>query len=310
VATRVRPSGAQIELQHGDQQVVVVEVGGALRSYRAGDRDVLDGYGEWEMATAGRGQPLIPWPNRLRDGSYEFDGVRYQLPLSEPATHNAIHGLVRWSNWTVAERGPASLRMEHVLHPQTGYPFALALAIEYALGPSGLAVRTSATNVGDQPCPYGAGAHPYLSAGNGLVDACVLQAPGTRWLRTDDRSLPVGAEPVDGTEYDFRSPRQVGAAKLDTGFCALQRDDDGLARVRLSAPDGATSVTLWQDESYDYLMLFTGDTVPDTDRRRRGLAVEPMTCAPNAYQSGDGLRTLQPGETLIGAWGIDPFPSD
>lgn len=305
VSTPVRPSGRQLELAHGEQRAAVVEVGGGLRTYRAGERDVVDGYDEWEMCTAGRGQPLIPWPNRLRDGSYEFDGERHQLALSEPPTHNAIHGLTRWSNWTVAERERDYARMEHVLHPQTGYPFALALAIEYALGDSGLTVRTSATNVGARACPYGTGAHPYLAAGDELVDACMLQAPGAQRLRTDDRSLPTGTEPVDDTEYDFRSPRQIGATQLDTGYATLVRDADGLARVRLSRPDGV-QVTLWQDRHYEYLMLFTGETVPEPQRRRRGLAVEPMTCAPNAFQSGDGLRVLAPGETLTSAWGIEP----
>lgn len=306
MSARVHPTGEQLEIQHRDQHAVVVEVGAALRAYGTAEGEVLDGFGEWEMSTAGRGQPLIPWPNRLRDGSYEFSGERHQLPLSEPPTHNAIHGLVRWSNWTVAQHTGASVRMEHVLHPQTGYPFALALAIEYALDDRGLTVQTTATNVGDRPCPYGAGAHPYLTVGTDLVDSCLLQAPGTRWLRTDDRSLPVGSEPVDNSEYDFRSPRPIGEIKLDTGYCALARDDDGLARVQLLAPDGARAVTLWLDGHYDYLMLFTGDTVPQPDRRRRGLAVEPMTCAPNAYRSGDGLLTLQPGETVTTVWGIEP----
>jgi aldose 1-epimerase len=69
---------------------------------------------------------------------------------------------------------------------------------------------------------------------------------------------------------------------------------------------GGETATLWLDASYPFLMLFTGDTLPDAARRRRSLGVEPMTCAPNAFQSRDGLRTLAPGESISCAWGITP----
>ena len=117
----IAPSGEQIEIAVGDQQAVVVEVGGGLRSYSAGSRELLDGYRADEMSSSGRGQVLIPWPNRLQDGRYEFDGRHHQLPLNEPEHRNAIHGLVRWANWTTAEREPHRAVMEHVLHPQPGY---------------------------------------------------------------------------------------------------------------------------------------------------------------------------------------------
>ncbi len=154
------PSGEQIEISAGDQRVVVVEVGAGLRAYSVGDRQLLDGYGEGEMAGSGRGQVLIPWPNRIEDGSYEFGGTLHRLPLNEPEARNAIHGLVRWSAWSVGERGADRVVMEHTLHPQPGYPFSLALRIEYSLSNDGLRVTTTATNVGRDACPYGAACIP------------------------------------------------------------------------------------------------------------------------------------------------------
>ena len=159
----IAPSGEQIEIIAGDQHAVVVEVGGGLRSYSAGGRELVDGYKANEMSSSGRGQALIPWPNRLQEGSYEFDGRRHQLPLNEPERRNAIHGLVRWAAWTASARETHRVVMEYVLHPQPGYPFSLSLGIEYALLDSGLRVRTTATNVGTDVCPYGSGAHPYLT---------------------------------------------------------------------------------------------------------------------------------------------------
>jgi aldose 1-epimerase len=296
------PSGRQVEIASGKQRACIVEVGGGLRAYSVRGRELLDGYAADEMCTSARGQCLVPWPNRIRDGSYEFAGLRQQLPLTEPEKQNAIHGLARWANWAIAEREADSVRMEYLLHPQPGYPHALQLAVEYRLAADGLTVRTTATNVGASACPYGAGAHPYLTVGTPTVDSMVLQAPGCTRLRSDERGIPTGAEPVDASEYDFRRPRPIGKTTLDTAFTDLQRDDDGRARVHLASPDGGTAATFWLDERYRYLMLFTGDPLPDVNRR--SLGVEPMTCAPNAFGSGQWLVTLQAGESFAASWGI------
>jgi aldose 1-epimerase len=274
-------------------------VGGGLRVYSADGRDVLDGYGEDKLCSSGRGQLLIPWPNRIADGRYEFDGRVEQLPLDEPERGNAIHGLVRWAAWDVVERHRDRVAIAHVLHPRPGYPFTLAVRVEYALAADGLTIRTEATNVGTEACPYGAGAHPYLAVADGSVDELTLTIPADTVLESDDRGLPVAARPVDGTDFDFRSPKQVGALRLDHCFGDLAREGDGRARVRLG-----NGTSLWADRSFNYLMVFTGDGLPDVDRR--SLAVEPMTCPPNAFRSGDGLARLEPDETHVATWGVCP----
>jgi aldose 1-epimerase len=303
VAEPVPPSGAQHEISRGEQRATVVEVGGGLRTYSVGGVDLLDGYPAAERCSGGRGQPLIPWPNRLCDGAYEFDGRRYQLPLTEPETRSAIHGLVRWANWTVGEREPGRVVMEHMLHPQPGWPGTLSLRIEYALGDRGLSVTTTAVNAGAAACPYGAGAHPYLTLGTATVDALTLRVPARRYLEADARGIPTAVRDVAGTRFDFRVPRLLGPGQLDTGYCELDRDPDGLARVRIRTAGGGRAAVLWLDRSYEHLMVFTGDSLPEADRRR-GLAVEPMTCAPNAFRSGHGLRRLEPGDTAVGRWGV------
>jgi aldose 1-epimerase len=298
----IAPSGEQIEIALGDQRATVVEVGGGLRTYSVGGRDVLDGYGIDEMSSSGRGQVLIPWPNRLEDGSYEFGGTRHQLPIDDVEERDAIHGLVRWVAWSTGEREPHRVVMEHLLHPRPGYPFSLALAVEYRLSDDGLVVTTTATNVGRVSCPFGSGAHPYLTLGSGTVDEMSLRVPGQTVLRSDDRGIPVGSAAVEGTDVDFRRPRTIGATKLDTAFTDLQRDAGGLALVQLRDPHGGGELTLWVDESYPYLMIFSGDPLPDV--ARRALAVEPMTCPPNAFRTGTDLVRLEPGESFTGRWGV------
>ena len=280
-----------------------MEVGGGLRTYRAGGRELLDGYAADQMCRSGRGQVLLPWPNRLEDGTYEFDGHVHQLPLNELEVRNAIHGLVRWSAWTLRERESGRVVLEHRLHPQPGYPFSLAIRIEYALSDAGLSIATTATNVGPGACPYGCGAHPYLTLGTATVDALVLTAPARAVLRSNDRGLPVGLSAVAGTEYDFTRPRAIGATRLDNCFTDLDRDE-GLARVELRSPDENAGLTLWMDEAYRYVMLFTGDPLPDV--ARRSLAVEPMTCPPNAFRTGEALIRLEPGHSFTSRWGITP----
>jgi aldose 1-epimerase len=130
----------------------------------------------------------------------------------------------------------------------------------------------------------------------------MLLVPGRSVLRSDERGLPVAKEIVDGTEYDFQQPRRIGSTRLDHAFTDLNRDQDGVARVELRDPDHGMQVSLWVDRSYPYLMLFTGDPLRDVNRR--SLAVEPMTCPPNAFRTGDALVRLEPGSSLTSTWGI------
>jgi aldose 1-epimerase len=295
-------SGTQFEISSGDQHAVVVEVGGGVREYTSGGRPVLDPYPPDAMADGAHGAPLIPWPNRLADGRYRFDGAEQQLALTEPEKHNAIHGLLLWRSWEAVDHQADEVTMRARIHPMQGYPFHLDVTVRYSLSPDGLSVVTTATNTGGTPAPYGCGQHPYLSPGSGLVDDAELHLDAATRIVTDpERQLPTGTEPVAGTPYDFRSPRRVGDLALDYPFTDLTRDDDGRAWVRLRGTDGVTA-ELWVDQSYPIVEVFTGDTLAP-DRRRRGLGTEPMTCPPNAFSSGDGLLRIGPGETVSTTWG-------
>jgi aldose 1-epimerase len=268
---------------------------------------MLDGYAADEMCTGARGQLLVPWPNRLRDGRYEFAGRTLQVPLSEPEKDNAIHGFLRWEHWHISGRSDDAVVVEHTLHPRAGYPFALHVSVEYRLDDEGLRSTVTATNAGHEPCPYGFGAHPYLHIDGEAFEHCWLEAPGARYLLMDDRAIPTGSANVAGTPYDFRTRRQLLGTVIDTAFTTSERGDDERAWVRLWDERQERGVGLWMDARFPYYMLFTGDTLPEVDRRRRSLGVEPMTCAPNAFASGDGLATLAPGESTVATWGIAPL---
>lgn len=298
----VRPSGEQFDIVAGDQRATIVEVGGGLREYEVDGRPVMDPYPADRMADGAHGQPLVPWPNRLGGGRYTFDGEDHQVPLTEPTKGNAIHGFLLSRPWEAVDRAADRVVMSARLYPVEGYPFSLDVFVAYQLGPAGLTVTTTAENIGDRPCPYAHGQHAYLSPGRGLVDEGILQLAGRTRICTDaDSQLPTGRESVEGTVYDFLEPRPIGDAGIDYAFTDLVRDAAGRAWTRLWGPDGACA-ELWVDESYPFVESYTGDTLAP-GRARRGLGTEPMTGAPNAFNTGDGLIRLEPGESLTTTWG-------
>ncbi len=280
------------------------EVGATLRSYSEDGLELLDGFPATERSSAGRGEVLAPWPNRLDGGRYVFHGVTGRAALDEPEHGNAIHGLVRWIPWLALRRAEGAITLGCTLFPQPAYPWQVEVAVEYRLENEGLVATATATNRSEATAPFGIGFHPYLTVGTPTVNEAVVAIPAACRLLSDERGLPVGDEAVEGTPFDLRVPRPIGTAELDTAFTDLARDGDGRARVRLSDPDDRRKVVLWVDTAFDYVMVYTGDTLEPASRRRRGLAVEPMTCPPNALRSGDHVIRLEPDVPWSGSWGI------
>jgi aldose 1-epimerase len=301
-------TGAQYDIGAGDYQATVTELGGSLRRLIYRGQPVITGYEADELPPAGAGQLLAPWPNRIDGGRYAFDGSDYSLELSEAARGNAIHGLTRWANWQPAGSTADEITLTHVLHGRPGYPFCLEMSVSYSLSAAtGLQATVTAWNAGSRQLPYGTGSHPYLTTGEPLVDPCSLELPAARWLPIDDRGIPSGpAQDVTGTQFDFRSPRPIGSTSLDHPLTGLTRDQSGRAWARLAS--GSVQLGLWAGPGYDWLQVFTGDALAP-GQRRRALAIEPMTCPPNAFATGEGLLTLAPGDSVSHSWGIEVLQS-
>ncbi len=303
----IAPSGEQFTIRHGEMEATVVEVGGGVRSFRDAERDVLEPYAVDALCDGGRGQVLAPWPNRLADGRYTFDGADHQLALTEPAAHNAMHGLLRWQPWRSDGLDSDRVSMTTTLFPTPGYPFLLGMRVDYLLDDSGLTVTTTATNLGDRALPYGSGQHPYLAVGGGVLDECALRFEAETRITTDpERQLPIGSERVAEGAFDFREMRVLGDLAIDHAFTGLARDNDGAAWVHLTGTDGRT-VAFWAGAGYPLVQLYTADTLAPA-KRRRSLACEPMTCPPNALATGDGVIRLQPGQSSSAAWGVGLLP--
>jgi aldose 1-epimerase len=248
-----------------------------------------------------RGAAIAPWPNRIVDGRYRFDGTEHRLPLTEPERQHALHGLVSWTRFTAVQEDARCATWAHDLVAQTGYPWSLELRVTHELSDEGLTTSVHATNLSDTPAPYGVASHPYLRVGDAPLDGCLLTLPADRVLQvTPDRLIPQALTDVDNTSFDFRAPRVVGRTEMDHAFTGLT---ERAAQVELRAPDGRAVRCSWDAAVLPWLQVHTADVPGDPDHRA-GLAVEPMTCPPDAFNSGTDLIVLEPGASHTASWTI------
>jgi aldose 1-epimerase len=297
------PSGQQFVIAAGDLEAIVTEVGATLRSFTVGGIDVTVPYPQDALAPRCVGTVLVPWPNRLRGGRYLFEGETMQVAVSEPDRGNAIHGFGRWSRWTPVLHEPSRVTLAFDIPPQKGYPFEVLVEVTYALHPElGLSLSVSATNHGGRAAPFGVGWHPYLSTRGTTLDAMTVRLPASQRLLLDDGGIPIGAQSVAKSPFDLRRGRKLNGLRMDDAFTSLKLDDrHAHAEVRAGKAGGAR---VWCDETFRYLQVFTAENVING---KSGVAVEPMTCAPDAFNSTAGLIVLQPGGTWAGSCGIAPI---
>ena len=298
-----------VSIEAGSYRAVVSPVGAALVALehdgralvRHGDDDRPDAV----PLPAYRGAILAPWPNRIAGGAYEFDGAAYQLPVNERDRDTALHGLVLWDTWVVQDRTPSSVRLQTVLHPRPGYPFTLDLQVDYVVdGSSGLQIMLSARNMGTRAAPYGASIHPYLVAGAGGADDWSMSVQAAGVVVTDEvRMLPVATEPVEGTPFDFRTPRALAGISLDNALTDLTFDEAAACALTLTAGDGH-GVRMHWDTVCQWLQVHTTHYA-DPPLYRSAVAVEPMTCPPDVFNAGTGLVRLDPGEAHTVTWRIE-----
>lgn len=297
----ISATGDTWTIRSGDHEAEIIQLGGGLRSYRVVGRDVVAGYPAGRKPDAGRGQVLMPWPNRIRDGKFSFAGHEEVLALSEPAKGNASHGLARWATWSLQDAQPDSVRVGYRLLAGQGWDWPLDLAVTYRVGDDGLHVLAEATNVGDQTAPFGYGHHPYLTVGEANLDETTLTVPASTYIEVDERSLPTGTSPVSG-DTDLRAGKALKGVQLDTAFTDLVASGDNW-EVTLEGHGHRT--TMWAHAAtFPYVQCFTADVLPGGKARTTGLAVEPMTCPADAFNSGAGVVSLAPGQTWAGRWGI------
>jgi aldose 1-epimerase len=288
-------TGERFEIAAGPYRAAACEVGAGLAGLWCRDAAVTVPHPQDAVPPSSNGAVLLPWPNRIRGGAYAFAGRTHQLPLSEPAHLNANHGLVRWSRWQPTERDGAAVTLSHDLVAQPGYPFELRFEVRYSLeAGSGLTVAARAVNTGVQSAPFGAGFHPYLDLGDVDLDHTELSLPAATVLDVDGGLIPIGRRAVARTPYDLQRLRPLGSLRLDHGFTDLTGD-------RATVVAAGRRTELWWDGAFTVLQAFTPDPAKIG---AHGIAIEPMTCPADAFNSGTGLVVLEPGQQWLGSWGI------
>ena len=295
-------TGQQFDITAGAYAATIAEVGASLRRYTHAGVDVTVPFDPDRLPPRCSGAVLVPWPNRVRAGRYTFDGVAQQLALTEPDKGNAIHGLGRWERWAPVLHEATRITLALDVVPQKGYPFEVRAEVTYAVHAElGLSVTISAHNLGSARAPFGAGFHPYLSTHGAPLDRVTVTVPAQQRLLLDDAGVPIGKQSVAGSPHDLRRGRTLKGLRMDDGFTDLELTEGrGSAEVR----HGKLGARLWFDATFRFLQVFTPDDIVDGVP---GVAVEPMTCAADAFNSTDGLIVLDPGGTWAGSWGLQPL---
>jgi aldose 1-epimerase len=314
----------QIKLQFQDQTLVINPLGGGIMEYYTGqgdDRiDIIYGYNQGENKVGSMGDVLFPFPGRVENSKYTFEGQEYELKNVKLKDGHAIHGFVKTQEWQIEKQDPASVELSITLkkgqYQENGFPFSLKITLAYSLSKEGMTCQAKVENIGGEKAPFGLGFHPYFSVGTDQIDEMILQIKADKLVEFDAGLKPTGKLlEVSGSDLDFNQPKRIDARVVDNCYTELKlqahlagvkaHPRGGLAETVISDGRGRT-VIIWQDESFPYLQVYSADTIGD-NHRRRGFAIEPQTCTGFAFNvERMGLKTLEPGEVFEGSWGASP----
>ncbi|MEP2023998.1 MAG: hypothetical protein ABJH98_01570 [Reichenbachiella sp.] len=265
-------------------------------------KSVIDGYrSEQEVvndhSTAFKGSKLSPFPNRILNGVYNFNGKSYQLPINEVGANNNLHALLHNQPFEILEEkeseNEAILILGHEYNgTDQGYPFVYALKLTYQFGTEEVSIKTEIENTSNTSIPMGDGWHPYFRFDH-------LDHVQMKMGKANRLSSNFGNQ-LNGT-HGFEQSRAIGSESLDDCF-----EVKGGERFSLQLRDEAQDLALeiWQEnesQKYKYLQIYTPPT-------RKSIAIEPVTCLPNAFNTGEGLIILKPNEKVSMSFGIKNIP--
>lgn len=312
--TPVTPD-TELALCFQNQRATVSPWGASLRRYLLIDdsgreTDIVWGYAGGNGKRGGQGDVLIPFPGRIANGRYSFDGQPFQLECNDKEGPNAIHGFVRSLPWHVrealADKVTCGVRLDAETYAARGYPFSLDVAVTYELDAQGLSCAFFVKNVGDRAAPVGVGFHPYFTVGTTLIDEAEARIPGVGYLEFNERLAPTGTIlDVKDTSWDYRRFRRIGGQRFNHCYVNLERDEEGMATATLRHGPSNRAIDIVMDASFSAVVVYTGDAIAEAPRA--ALAIEPMTCATDAFNHPEwGLKRLEPGGACSGRYQVRP----
>jgi aldose 1-epimerase len=261
--------------------------------------NIIDGFQSFEQLQQNeksRGIFLIPFPNRIKDGKYSFDGTAYQLSINKPKEQNAIHGFI-WNRKfelteTVLNEHDATTKFHNQYSGDyTGYPFPFDTELNFRLTENELKISVAIVNTGNKNMPFGMGWHPYFTFQKN-VNNLYLQIPYSEILEADERMIPTGKRKRCN---QFNELKKIDDTLFDT--CFQFSENNKTYETKLVNSENETSVILWQDTKFQYVQIY----IPP---ERNSIALEPMTCPANAFNSKENLLVLKPNEKFEGSFGV------
>lgn len=277
-----------IRLQFGNSEAVISRIGSALVSLTISGAELIP------TPTLPRhpyhGVLLAPWPNRIARGEYAFSGTKYQ-PVVNEEFGNALHGLLFASEANVQLQTENQLVLESEITSTPSYPWNLTVRLRFELGEEGLSVETSATNKSEAAAPVGLGTHPFFVFDE---DSLLEVRAETASVHGKDM-IPVSE--ISSSEIGFGEglPRPIEGVALDVQFTDVSKTCAVLTTKNWT-------LEIWQ-EGAKYLMVYTTDQYNWADGQTRAVAIEPQTCAADAFNNGQGLKVLEPGQSMTYRWG-------
>ncbi len=279
----------------GNVNELVLRKGDRLHELIAGDKTIeelsgIDG-------NAFRGAKLSPFPNRVNKASYFFKGKQY--PLSPNNFPHALHGLLwnvpfEFKGQELKNEFASITLVKQYKNEQAGFPFHYSIEIEYTLQPNSFSARTTIVNTSLESILMGDGWHPYFSTGLS-IDTLKLHLPSSKRLVLDDFLIPTGTYSKDDR---FLVPMNLDGIVLD--HCFEVEAIDGVVETQLIDETKNITVTIFQKtgkQGYNFIQVYTPPN-------RKSIAIEPMSCAPDAFNNEKGLTILAPGESVGYEFGV------
>jgi aldose 1-epimerase len=289
---------------NGVLSATISSVAASLREFSVGEIELVEPYGEHEPAPYCAGQVMSPWVNRLDHGKWTYQGQVLSNPITIVDQDNANHGLLLDHSYDLVEQSENQVTLLARIEPTEGYPFTVETEVTYALVDDGLVVTHRAVNLSSVAAPYATGAHPYFKFGTVDAAELTIRSAAATLTKVDDRQIPVGLVPTINSEFDLRAGVRLAGNHIDQDFTDLPRDAAGLAHTYLTAPDGR-GIDVWQDQSFKHVVIFTPNYFPTIEgETTHAAAIEPSTAAPNAFNNGQDLLWLEPGQSFEATWGV------
>ncbi len=290
----------------GEFVAILPEYGALIQELVLANRDhiypIIDGVAENELPGNMwyKSALLFPFPGRIKDGQYAFEGKEYHLPINETGRNSALHGLIADKPFQVLEADSstdyARLKLHYEYNGQhEGYPFPFDFTVTYTLAER-FQMEVAAQNTGNTNLPMGFGWHSYFKTGT-VVDKLRLVLSSQKYHELDAFVVPTGIiKELDGfTSYSFlQGGNLIGNYEFDHGFTV----DDSQAVVETLIHDSEQNVTICllqpRSDGFDYTQVFAPS-------HRNSIAVEPQTCMANVFNNGLGLKILAPGDRWSGS---------